>query len=390
MPTPEARAERWRRAGVRVWTIIGALVLAGVAMWVLGMISRALVPFLLALVILFLLRGVVGWLEGRRVPRIASVAFAYVFAGVVVTLAGVFIVPPVAAQFGAFFSEFPKAYAAANRFWLNLLAGYQALHLPGWVDRFALTMQDGLSARLGEWSSALAGGVFTVGSQTAGFVLDFVLALVIAFYLLVDYPKIRAEILSLFKPAHREEAEHVLGQVTTTLTGFLRGQVLVALSVGLLAAVALWALGVPYAFVIGIITGLLDVIPYLGPLVGMVIAAISAAFVSPWLALWAVVAIFAVQQAEGLFIAPRIMSGQVDLHPVLVIFSLLVGATLFGVVGMLLSIPVAAVGKGLFVYYYEKHTSETLAAEDGALFRDAKAEERRRTRVKGRRSSSER
>lgn len=389
MPTPEVRAERWKRAGVRVWTIIGALIVAYVALWVLGRISTALAPFLLALVVVFMLNPVVRVFERQgRVPRVAAVAMAYGVVGAIVTVAMLFVVPPAAEQLAAFFGEFPRAYARANEFWFEALRRYQALRLPAWIDQFAATLQSGLTARLGAWSSALAGGVFTVGSQTVTLVLDFVLALVIAFYLLVDYRTIRDEILSLFRGARREEAEHVMGQVTKTLTGFLRGQLLVAFATGVMAALGLWIIGVPYAGVIGAITGILDVIPYLGPLVGGVIAAISAAFVSPWLALWAVVVIFVVQQIEGLFLAPRVMSGQVDLHPVLVIFSLLVGATLGGLVGMLLSIPVAAVAKGLFVYYYEKHTSETLASEDGALFRDANAESRKRKPAEGRPRSS--
>ena len=95
---------------------------------------------------------------------------------------------------------------------------------------------------------------------------------------------------------------------------------------------------------------------------------------SPWLALWAVAVVFAVQQFDSLWLYPRIMSKNVDLHPVLVVFFLLAAATLFGVPGMLLAVPVAAICKGLFVYYYERRTQQSLCTDDGVLFRTPKGE----------------
>jgi predicted PurR-regulated permease PerM len=90
--------------------------------------------------------------------------------------------------------------------------------------------------------------------------------------------------------------------------------------------------------------------------------------VSPWLGLWAVVVVIVATQIDGFVVNPRIMSGQVDLHPVLVVFSLLTGATLFGVAGMILAIPVAAISKAVFMYWYELRTGRDLATPDGVLF----------------------
>ena len=116
--------------------------------------------------------------------------------------------------------------------------------------------------------------------------------------------------------------------------------------------------------------------PYFGPVVAAALAGLSGLFGgSPWLALWAVAIVFAVQQFDSLWLYPRIMSKNVDLHPVLVVFSLLTGATLFGLPGMLLAVPVAAICKGLFVYYYERRTQQSLCTEDGVLFRTPKSDE---------------
>jgi predicted PurR-regulated permease PerM len=156
----------------------------------------------------------------------------------------------------------------------------------------------------------------------------------------------------------------------------MRGAFLDSLIVGSLIAVGLTLLGVPYGVAIGMIAGVLNVVPYLGPVAAAGFAALSGLFTgNPWLALWAVVIVLSVQQFDNLWLNPRIMSSNVDLHPVLVVFSLLTGATLFGVPGMLLAVPVAAICKGLFVYYFERRTQQNLRTADGVLFKSSGDEE---------------
>jgi len=144
---------------------------------------------------------------------------------------------------------------------------------------------------------------------------------------------------------------------------------MIAFIVGTLTWLGLQILGVPYAAIIGIIAGVTNFVPYVGPIVAGLIAAISAAFVSPILVLYTVLWIFVLQQLESLVLSPRIMSDTVNIHPVLIIFSLLVGAQVAGFAGMLFAVPIAGVLNAVFVYYFEKHTDSQLATEQGALFR---------------------
>jgi predicted PurR-regulated permease PerM len=150
--------------------------------------------------------------------------------------------------------------------------------------------------------------------------------------------------------------------------GYLRGQTIASLTTGILCTIGFTIFHVPYAFVLGLIAFIFNYVPYVGPTLSAVIAALFGLFVSPITAVMAVVTVIVSQNITDSLIVPRVMSAQVDLHPTLVIFSLLVGGTLFGVPGILFAIPVAATGKGLFVYYYERHTQRPLATEDGALF----------------------
>ena len=113
-------------------------------------------------------------------------------------------------------------------------------------------------------------------------------------------------------------------------------------------------IGVPFAGMIGVIAGVTNIIPYVGPIVGGFIAAIAALFVDPWLAVWAIIAVIIIQQVESAFLSPKIMSDQVGIHPVLVIVVLLAGASLGGLLGMLLAVPVAGIIRVTWDFFREK------------------------------------
>lgn len=363
------RMESWRRIALISWTLVGVLVLVAGGLWVLGRIAPALTPFLISLVVVLLLKGPVRRLEARGMSRALAVLACYLVSLALVTIFALFVAPPVATQFREFAAEFPNYYDSALQLWERAQDQYVSVPLPDWVDEAA----EGARASIISWiaitSRNLAQLALSTGGQVLGFVLDLFLSLLLAFFVLRDLPTLKSEVLSLSGPGRREEVFHLAGEVTEVLEGFLRGQGLIALIVGTLTAIGLAVLGVPYALLIGVIAGVSNLIPYLGPLVGGSIAAISAAFVSPMLVLWTVLYVVAVQQVDSMFLSPLIMADKVHLHPILVILSLLIGGTLGGIVGMLLAVPVAAIAKVVFIHYYEKWTESSISAEDGALFR---------------------
>ncbi len=349
---PEAR---WKRIGIVSWSAIGVLILVAVALYVLGRISTAVTPMVIAFILVLMLKNPVAWLQRKGMHRTLAVTVAYLVALVGLVVAGLFIVPPLVAQIRRFVIDFPKYYESAVRLWADLQARYDALTLAPWMQEALDSARTGISARLVQWSQSAAEGVFAAGSGIVTFVITMVLAVVVAFYVLKDLPAIREGVIGLIREEHRDEARRLYVKVIRTLGGYLRGQLIVATFVGILSWVGLAVIGVPYALVIGLICGVFNIIPYLGPVVGGAVAVVAALFEDPILALWAALWLFVVQQVESAFFQPRIMSDQVDLHPVLVIFSLLVGASLMGFAGMLIAIPVAAVAKGVFVFYMENH-----------------------------------
>ncbi len=370
MTSEAARRERWTSLAIKAWAAIGVIILLYGAGMVAGRLTGALVPFGIALAIIVVLRGPVSRLTRRRLPRAAAIAVCYLAGAVVVAVALLVIAPIFGAQVGALASAMPGYLDKAYKLWLAVTRPKGTPIVPGWVTTAVLNLKDTAAASIGSISSQGITIAFAAGSQAVTLVLDIVIALIIAFYTLLDLPKLLDEAMRIVPERFREEAAHGLATVSRILGGWMRGTFIDALVVGALIASGLSLLGVPYGFAIGIIGGVLNIVPYLGPVVAALFAGLSGLFGgSPWLAFWAVAVVFSVQQFDSLWLNPRIMSRNVDLHPVLVVFSLLTGVTLFGIPGMLLAVPVAAIGKGLFVYYYERRTQQSLCTDDGVLFR---------------------
>jgi len=367
-------AERWKRAFFRAWALIGVLILIGGAGMLVGRVSSALIPFGVGLLVVLLLRIPVEWLAGRM-SRTLAVAVCYLAAFVVAAIALVFIIPPAYAQIVAFANALPGYVQQAYKLWDAWVVHPRAgTGIPTWLQYAVLALKDQVVASAGTWSAAIASTALATGSSIATGVVEFALALIIGFFTLVDLPRLENEILTLAGPKWREEITHFTATLTRVMGGWIRGTLIQSAVVATLISIGLAVIGVPYALAIGLIAGVLNVVPYLGPAIMALLAAIAGLFVSPWAAVWAVVVVFAVQQLDSLVMAPRIMGDQVDLHPLLVVFALLVGASLFGVPGMILSVPVAAIIKAMFVFWYEKRTARQISTEDGVLFRTAKDE----------------
>lgn len=367
--------EVWRLRALKTWTLIGVAVLVVALFWLMARMWSILTPFVFAALVVFLLRRPVTRLAERGVGRGVAVLICYLGIFAVLGFFLVAVLPPLVREFVQFLEDFPRYFASARDLWIRLQREYTSLEVPSWVQDALLATRDDLTRQATIWSRALAGGIVVAGGQVAGFLLGTFLALALAFFALRDLPVIKQELLRLGGVRRREDMLELFMRVTTVVEGWIKGQALIAFIVGLLTWLGLQLLGVPYALIIGIIAGVTNVIPYLGPIVGGAVAAVSAAFVSPMLVVWTVLYIVVLQQLESMFLQPRVMSGQVNLHPVLVVFSLLVGASVGGLVGMLLALPVAGAINAAFVYYFEKHTDSELATPDGALFRRVECEE---------------
>lgn len=369
MSRTEHGLPKWAPTYFAVWAAIGVIILVLAAGWAFGRIAGALAPFILAFLIVFLLQGPVRALLRRGLSRPLAVTICFVFGIAILGVLITFIIPPMTREVVSFVNAIPDYLTIGRDFLLDMQAQLGEIVFPTWV-RDAV---DNVSASLGRIfvsvGDILARGLVSAGSGIATVIFDLVMGGVVAFWVLKDLPKIRREMRTLAGDKYEDDLENLVGTVGRVVGGYLRGQTIASLFTGALAAVGLAVIGIPYALVLGILTFILNYVPYVGPFVAGAVAAVVGLFVGPLQALLAIAIVVAAQQLTDIFITPRVMSEQVDLHPILVIFSLLVGGSLFGFWGMIFAIPFAATAKGLFVYYWEQRMDRPLATEDGALFK---------------------
>jgi len=197
---------------------------------------------------------------------------------------------------------------------------------------------DNLSSNLG----ALTSNIFNFTAGIIRGVFAILMVFILTFYFLIDEVNVKKFISSLFQNNHREQAIGIMNKIVAKVGSWFRGQMFLGLTIFIIDFIGLSILGVPYALILAIISGLLELIPTIGPIISGTIAALVALTVSPWLALLVIGMYLLVQLLENILIVPKVMQKAVGISPVVILLALLVGAKLMGIVGAILSIPLAA------------------------------------------------
>jgi predicted PurR-regulated permease PerM len=353
---------RW---GVVAWSVIGIAILGYLAwQFVLYPIRIIFPPLVLALIIVFLLNPIVSRIERGGLPRIWGTLLTYLVFLSVVGLALAYLIPVVSEQVGSFVQDVPSLLRRAEAGFRDI-AGNLGFEL-GQDDDLIAVLQRNLTGEGGSFVARITS--FTAGVFHVALIL--VLGPIIAFYLLVDMPKIRAGIQAVIPAGRRGEAKVLGERMSGAVGGFFRGQLLVAVFVGLASMLVLYIVGLPFWALVGLLTGLFNLIPLIGPIIGSAIAALVALTTSEpdagflihpepgfQLALASVLGLLLVQQIDNHIISPNVVARTVKLHPVTVMLSLLAGGTLLGLWGMLLAVPVVATVKILLMHYWDTRSS---------------------------------
>ena len=336
-------AKRFLKWGIVAWAVIGVLILAGVIFWALTRVEEIFPPLVLALVTVYVLNPLVTRLEGFGVRRLFGSCMTYLLGLAVVAIGLGFLIPALIGQGQAFYEDLPDT--------IDQVSGFVDRVTRGIEDRFGTSINVGerLGGFIGQ-AVGSAGGFLQGAVQTMTLV---VIGLIAGFYLLVDLPRLRSAALRLIPPDRRDEAREIAASVGTAMGGFFRGQLLVALIVGVMSSIGLRIIGLPYWLVVGFIAGAFNLIPLIGPFAGAIPAIIIAAALKPPITVvWVMVVMLAVQQIDNHFISPNVMRLTVRLHPVTVMLSLIAGATLAGFWGMLLAVPLIASIKVIAAHFW--------------------------------------
>lgn len=317
-------------------------------------------PFIVGITLAYLLNPMVSWLEKKGLSRKGSVAviaiWVAVFLGVILFL----LLPKLYAELGRLASVLPQKAQVIYEYAENAKNRYSQAGLPSEVTTLIEDQLEEGQTYLINWLESLIDGL---PERIASFGL-LILSPIIAIYFMLDWNRINQGVLESVPQKVRGQWHKFLQEVDYIIQRYIQGNVIDSVIVGLMIGFGVKLVGMDYALVIGIICGITNLVPYFGPFLGGIPSALLALGISPLMALKVALVVLVVQQIDGSIINPKLMSGKVGLHPLWVIFALLAGGQLGGIIGMLLAIPLAAVLKIIIRdIYYSLVTPKALEEE---------------------------
>jgi predicted PurR-regulated permease PerM len=350
-PNPPVTVPRWIQLVLLPLALLGLWALARAA-------GTVLLILIVASTIALILNPLIRMLEHRRLPRGLAILLVYLGGVAVLVGIGILLANPVSTQISHFEHNVPHLINQANRDLANLQTWLNQhginVHIQQQGQTALDTLQKNILKRSGDivsFSRDLAGQIVTVG-------FDSVLILVLSIYLLAYGKQIGELVRRIMPPGDGTPADDYPLLVQHAVSGYVRGQLLFSLVMGASAALALTILGLVgifpdgerYAVFFGAFYGLMEFIPYIGPIIGPAPAVILALFNNPITALWVVLTFVALQQLEGHVVAPQVFRISLRINPILIILALLIGYQLYGIVGALVALPVISVIRQTVVY----------------------------------------
>ena len=305
-------------------------------------VRTALTPFILAILIAYILNPVVTFCEKRGLTRGQGITITYIVLGIITTYFLLFIVPLILSQAVRLGANIPWYVFRTQQFFAQLEHQYSHIILPRLLQETAGRAWSralfGLQERLTNLNLILSWITFLFGN-----LVSVLLAPILAAYILKDARELRRKFDAMIPVKYRQTLIAVLDDINETLSGFMHGYLLVSVIIGASATAILAVLGVRFYLLLGLVAGLTNLIPYFGPFIGAIPAIAVAAFTSWNLVLKVAISYVLLQQFESLVISPRILGNMTGLHPLAVVFAIMAGGTLFGIPGLLLGVPTAAV-----------------------------------------------
>lgn len=317
-------------------------------------ILNILIVFILSFLLAYALHPVISLMNVRlKVPRGIIVVMVLIVFVALLSLLLYYLIPAIIGQINSFIGNTPQYLRTLQKFWSGLVESNPYLKRD--FDFSSLSSQ--LGQRLSDTLQPLVIAISSVFS----FLLEFVLVLVIAFFSLTSPHKIRDAAIEVVPPKYREKVIDVGRKISVKIGGYLKGIIFSGVIVGLISYIGYAVLGVNFALTLGIVAGILELVPIIGPIIAGGAAVIVALFQEPILAFYVMIFAVLVQQFENHILVPNLMSKQVGLHPVTVIFVTLVMAKFLGIVGIFLAVPLAAIVKILIEELYIPAIEETKA-----------------------------
>ncbi|ECR2385667.1 AI-2E family transporter [Listeria monocytogenes] len=309
-------------------------------------------PIILAGISYYLFNPIIDWLEKHKWKRGWSIALLYlVIIGLLILLFS-FVIPAVKDQIVSLFKSFPG-------YWDQITQKFDEFSRSSLFDQIKdklnTNMSDIMKTLSTKGTSVINSAISSIGS-IVGTVTEVVLAIVttplVLFYLLKDGKKLPDFLLKMLPVNGRAHTRQVLGEANHQISSYIRGQIIVSLCIGILLFIGYLIIGLPYALTLAIIAACTSIVPYLGPAIAITPAIIIAIVTSPWLLIKLIIVWCVVQLLEGKFISPQVMGKTLKVHPITILFVILVAGNLFGVLGVIFAVPGYAVLKVIVTHVF--------------------------------------
>lgn len=324
---------------------IGLLILA--AVWFIHTyrvkIGRVLSPFFLTIPLVYIIKPLAAGLVSRKVPVSLSILSVYLIFLLLLAAACIFFIPELAMNIRELMETLPDLMSSYERIFNSLLSSIKSSSWSNNVKTAIFREIENGTAMVQESLVRILENGLDIVVDIVNVIVDLTIAMVIAYYVIKDADKFRDFALSILPSGWRNSLAGIGREINRILAGFIQGQLLTALIVGILETMGLLIIRVKFPLALGMLGGLANIIPYFGPYIGAIPALAVALTISPIKALWAIVVFAVVQQLDNSFISPKMIEGKLGLHPVATIFAVLAGGEFFGIMGMLLAVPAMAI-----------------------------------------------
>ncbi|NLZ92548.1 MAG: AI-2E family transporter [Firmicutes bacterium] len=306
-----------------------------------ALLLTIIMPFFLATIVAYILNPLVEFLECRRIPRSLGILLIYAILFIAGFIFSVTAIPTLITELQKLGEMIPQYTERFQSILLHLHSDYQRINLPESLrlalDQNILNLQETIQGVLERATGIVLGlfsNMFTV----------FIIPLVV-YYVLRDMDNLKRSTVLLCPKKYRNWVIRIGSEMDSTLGAYFRGMLIICCLVGLLTYLGLLLIGLDFALILGIIAGLTNIIPYFGPIIGAIPAVLLGLLSSPALALKIVIVYIIVQQLENQLIAPQILGRSLGLHPLVVIFVLLLGGKYFGLGGLIFAVPFTAIAR---------------------------------------------
>lgn len=326
--------------------------------WLLWLLAPVLTPFIAAALLAYIGDPMADRLQRLKFPRTIAVVSVFILTFVALGLIVVLIFPLIQTQVSALLGALPDIVVQVEQVWLPKLTELLGIDPGEHIGLGAFLAR--YSDLAGSWGATVLRSLSRSGGAVAAAVISLFLVPILTFYLLRDWDSILHRLAAIVPTKQRETVISLARETDEVLGAFLRGQILVMISLAIIYATGLSLVGLRFAVAIGVVAGLVSFVPYLGFVFGIGLAGLTVALEpEPLLRLLGVVATFSIAQViEGSFLTPKLVGDRIGLHPVLVIFSIAAGGQLFGFFGILLALPAAAVLSVLVRFAYNRYLTE--------------------------------